>query len=123
MSAFRIYNILDKTRVPHYLQDKPLQTIGEEIYKKYFHPYLPEVKQKAFLKEVCKHFKTAEPIVNVVALATPYTRMDDEYRWGLREEVEVITFDFEEQLNDLLSDTVLFGNVDNLVINLGREDK
>jgi hypothetical protein len=72
MSILRIYSILDKARVLHYLQDKLLSTIGDEIVRNGFHPFVPELKRKAFLKEVCKRFKTAEPIVNVVALETPY---------------------------------------------------
>jgi hypothetical protein len=63
MSLLRIYNILDKTRVAHYLQDKLLQTIGEEIVENYFHPLLPELRRKAFLKEVCYRFKTPSPLL------------------------------------------------------------
>jgi hypothetical protein len=37
--------------------------------------------------------------------------------------VEVITFNFEEQLQDLLADHNLFGDLRNLVVNVGDEDK
>jgi hypothetical protein len=43
MSALRTYDILDKARVPHYLQDKLLQTIGKERVKNDFHPFLLEL--------------------------------------------------------------------------------
>jgi hypothetical protein len=122
VSILQIYSILDKARVPHYLQNKLLATIGDEIVWNGFHPFVLELKRKA-LKKKCGRFKTAEPILNVVALETKYQQTDDESRRGLRDEVEVIMFKFEEQLQDLLADHNLFGDLGNLVVNIGDEDK
>jgi hypothetical protein len=59
--------------------------------------------------------------VNVVALETQYQQTEDEHRRGSRDKVEVITFNFEEQLQDLLADHNLFGDLRNCVVNVGDE--
>jgi hypothetical protein len=122
-SLMRIYDVLTHARVPHYLQDRIVRVIGEEVHANEFNPLDPEMKRKAFVEAICKKFPTARPIVNYVALETPYNRDPDNYVRHLRDQVEVITFDFEEQMLDLLADNDIFGDLDNLVVNDGKEEK
>ena len=60
----------------------------------------------------------AEPVVYDVQLETSFPEGDPlQMRRRLCDVVQVICYDFMEQLNDLLSDHEIFGNLDNLVIN------
>jgi hypothetical protein len=55
----------------------------DEIVSHEFNSFSPELKIKAFLKEVCQRRRIAELLTNSVALETPYNRMADKDRCGL----------------------------------------
>lgn len=117
----RIFDVLNQCKVPHYGYDAIIKTISQEVIKGTFNPCDRKVSRKSYLKYIKKRFPTAKPLPVIVRL---------ENRWNLNENagtirqcdsVEVITFDFKDQLEDLLSDQTLFGDLDNLVINKNHD--
>ena len=75
--------------------------------------------RETFTSALCKRYKTPEPEVVKVALETHFKEEDISRKQRLRDHAYVVRFDFKEQLLDLLSDTEIFGNKDNLCINNG----
>ena len=62
---------------------------------------------------MCRKYSTATPTVIQVHLDNRFNE-DPLTPQGLsRDTVEVICFDFEDQLTDLLNDSILFGNENN----------
>jgi hypothetical protein len=123
ISIFRCYQILHKARVPLYVHDQIISTVGKEIVSNGFNPFQTTMKRKAFVKELCNQFKTAKPTFYPVHLES---HLNDESHTNhrlLRDEVEVVCFDFKEQFTDLLADTELFGNLNNLVVNAEDENR
>jgi Plavaka transposase len=116
-SIYKIYDILNQARVPFYLHDKLIETIGHEIVVNGFDPFDPDYKRKTFIKHLCNRFKTPEPQIYPLHLESHLNTEDHDQERLFRDTVEVVCFDFVEQLKDLLSDINLFGNLDNLVIN------
>ena len=121
-SYAKIYNVLNQAKVPLYMYDKIIQTIGKEIVSKQFDPLDPYFTRKRFLSEISNRFKTPQPQAIPVHLDS---RWNDHVHSGerqARDSTEVIVFDFKEQLIDLLSDHHLFGNMENLVVNKNQYD-
>jgi hypothetical protein len=117
ISYTKIFNVMSQAKVPLYSYDMILKTICEEIRMKRIDPLVPSFSRKSFLTEIKKRFKCAEP--NIVKV-----HLDNRWNSGLNagvvnseDTVEVVTFDFCEQLQDILLDKSLFGNLDNLVVN------
>jgi hypothetical protein len=123
VSIFRIYQILTNARVPFYLHDKLIKTIGKEIVQNDFDPFNPDYQRKAFIKELCRKFKSPPPQVHTIHLESHLNNEDHSEDRLLRDTTEVICFDFVQQFRDLLSDTSLFGEMDNLVINKSDHDE
>jgi hypothetical protein len=116
-SIYRIYEILSNAQVPFYVHDKIIETIGYEIVAKDFDPFAPEFKRKTFIKQLFNNFTTPKPQVYTVHLESYENTENHDTPHLHRDSVEVVCFDFIEQLKDLLSDLELFGNTDNLVVN------
>jgi hypothetical protein len=55
ISVFRIYDISNKARVPFYLHDKLIETIGREIVQNNFDAFDQEFKRQAFVQKLCRN--------------------------------------------------------------------
>jgi hypothetical protein len=86
---------LEFAHIPHYLQDRVVKVIGEEIALDDFNPLCPRLKRKHSTEEIKRKFPTANSIGNVVALESPYQDTPEGHRRGFRDEVEVITLDLQ----------------------------
>jgi hypothetical protein len=117
--VFRCYQILHKARVPFYVHDEIISRIGYEIVANGYNPFDCTLKRKAFINELCSKFKTTPPTFIPVHLESHLNDDEHSQQRLLRDEVEVVCFDFLGQMKDLLSDSCLFGNLDNLVVNKG----
>ena len=118
-SVFRCYQILHKARVPFYVHDEIISRIGYEIVANGFNPFDCTLKRKAFINELSSKFKTTPPTFIPVHLESHLNDDEHSQQRLLRDEVEVVCFDFLGQIKDLLSDSSLFGDLDNLVVNKG----
>ncbi len=107
-SMMRFYDLLDYIAAPRYLMDVLMHTMQQEMLQNGFDPRRDIQKRASFVKKMTKRFPTPPPIIEKVALEG--TQED-------REVVDVIHFDFEAQLSDLLNDHEMFGNRSNLVVN------
>jgi hypothetical protein len=121
-SYARMYNLLNSCKVPLYAYDQIVSTIGMEVSLNNFDPKMMPYSRLTFLKEIKKRFKTASPLVVPVHLENKWNETDDTAAGGIRDTVEVVVFDFKEQLEDLISDYSLFGDIDNLVVNKEDDD-
>ena len=118
----KIYDVFRRTQVPLYGYDLIIKTIGDEFVKKTIDPINPEFTRRTYLKLLCKKFTTAEPQVHTVHLESKWNDENHSQKRMARDTVEVITFDFKTQLNDLFSDQTIFGDMDNLVVNKNPND-
>jgi hypothetical protein len=118
----KIYNVLNKAKVPLYCFDLIVKTIGQQIVSGKFDPSDPHYSRKRFLKEIYKQFPTAKPQIMPVHLDSRWNDSAHSNPRLARDTTEVILFDFKEQLIDLLSDNTLFGNLSNLVVNRDSND-
>ena len=128
IAAMEINELCDKADVPRNFYDELIA-----LLKKHTQPNadsspvklesLPS--RKLFMKAVQERHPTAKPTVQQVALETKKSHFEEEIDRErlLRDVVDVIFFDFGEQLKDLLSDLSLMGNLDNLNVNTGTQER
>ena len=110
-SLFRIYDLLEYVGTPRYVMDCITKAIQEEIVQNNFNPVRDRQTRQTFVNKMMKEFPTPTPVVEKVGL--------EGIRTSSIEQVDVIHFDFEQQLRDLLGDHEMFNNMDNLVVNDG----
>jgi Plavaka transposase len=79
------------------------------------------MKRKSFIKHLCNKFNTPPPDIYPVHLESHLNNDDHSNARQIRDTVEVVCFDFSEQLKDILSDNTLFGDLSNLVVNNGDD--
>ena len=141
--------MLDSFRAPHYSFQKILEWVDECITSCFLdkgrHGYkFSPMKRQTFMKQLEKLFPTVpRPVQSVVPIEDSLTyqfhsglrpnpvtpsgtttqQLIDEYRRSSRSTAIVPSFDARQQIISLLSDTSLFGNPNNLHVNLtGRPD-
>jgi len=74
--------------------------------------------RQVFVDSAEERFLTTEPVVCDIPLQTNSSNEDPlQQRRCLRDATQVITYNFKEQLKDLLSDRESLGDLNNLVIN------
>ena len=112
-----IYDVLNKAHVPLYMYDKIIKVIMEEVRSERITTNTKFICRRSLLKWMQTTFRgVPKPVKNIIQLET--NQGNNGYgNLNHRSLTEVITFDFKEQLIDLLSDVELFSNLDNLVIN------
>jgi hypothetical protein len=113
-SMMRIYDYCEFIGIQRKAQDELLEIIRQEIHNGLDLDKFPS--RETFISKLEKRVHVPKPLRITVALEND-SAFDLQYKRKTRDTVEVIAFDFKEQLLDLLSDTELFGNLDNLVIN------
>jgi hypothetical protein len=116
-SYANIYRVMNQLHVPFYGYDLILNTIRKEMFERNLDLREQEYSRKSFLKEIQQRFQCPKPNIVPVHLEN---RWNDRENAGLinpRDTVEVITFDFSEQRIDILNNELLFGNIDNHVVN------
>ena len=112
-----IHDVLTQANVPLYMYDKIIKVIMEEVRSERITPEATFICRRSLLKWMEKTFRgVTKPVKTIVQLETPQQNNGN----GIlnhRTKTEVITFDFKEQLIDILNDVEIFSNLDNLVIN------
>ena len=120
-SMMRFYDITERGGCSRGFLDEFLGAVRDETVNQNFDINNAE-SRRTFVAGFCNNYPTPEPHMRNCPLengesSTDPDNMADTTHRGIRDSVEVATFDFEAQLRDLLSDNELFGNVDNLVVN------
>jgi hypothetical protein len=121
-SYANIYSVMNKLHIPLYGYDLILNTIRQEVSERNLDLRVQEYSRKNFLKEIQGRFSCPKPNVIKVHLDNRWNDRENAGVINKRDTVDVITFDFSEQLIDLLNDISLFGDLDNLVINRSTEN-
>lgn len=123
-----IYEILSQAHVPLYMYDKIIKVILNEVRMDKLNPNTKFISRRTIFKWMEKTFKgLPKPLKTIIQLETPRIKLqkesyDKQESMNHRTKTEVITFDFEKQLIDLLNDKELFSNMDNLVINKDKHN-
>ena len=125
-SICRIYEVLNQAHVPLYMYDKIIGVIMEEVNHNNLNPGSQFISRRKLLNWMEKTF-TSVPKPNKTILQLELPRLKPPYQvnhvmLNHRTKTEVITFDFEKQLIDLLLDYELFSNMDNLVVNKSEKN-
>ena len=82
-----------------------------------FDPLTNHRNRSAFINNLHRHFPTPSPIVHHVSLETAHPQTVYGYKRNLRDAVKVFVYDFKSQVNDLINDHGLFGDMHNVVVN------
>ena len=114
-----LYELCDKKGVPRHFMDQVLKIMQSHDGGINMESSVPS--RKAFVTDFMNTFRTSRPKVVKVMLENTFSKKDINYHRGRNNLAHVITFDFMEQLVDLLSDESVFGDLKNLVVN--REDR
>jgi len=78
-------------------------------------------KRRTFLKRMCSRFPS--PMAQSLHIGIEGVHpMNYNYQRGLRDSVSIVYFDFLEQVNDLLNDASIFGNLSNFVGTININD-
>jgi hypothetical protein len=118
MSLFRIMTFCDDVGCPRYFFDSLMKLLVCEVVDNKFDLSRKHPVRETLLRRLQKTCPTSPPTSIVVPLEnesklnTPLN-----YSRGPRDVVEVIRYNFLEQLTDLLSDTTIFGDLANLDVN------
>jgi hypothetical protein len=113
----KLINICDDAGCPKYLLDKILSTIQKATVNGHFDGTRP-CKRETFIKYLHAKFKVSPPKAILVpplpnaSLQNIYV-MRDGHRYAM-----VFVFPFRKQLEDLLSDFTVFGDVSKLCVNV-----
>ena len=118
LAALEILELCDKADAPRGFYDKLLSVLKKHEQAGVTLDSLNS--RKMFVESLKKTFPTAEPIVYDVPLETHQSKHDLRYSRRLRDVAQVIAFEFMKQLMDLLGDRQLFGNLDNLNVNIPK---
>ncbi len=104
--------ICDKVNVPHHIVDDTVDLLRES--KRQNIDLDPEqlCTRIHFLKHLEKWFKSPIPQSIVIGLEE-FSSNDIQYSRGLRDNAEIIWYDFKEQALDLIHDIEIWGNLDN----------
>ena len=122
IAHMEIYDILYRAKASHYVHDEIIKCIKRNMEKGAFDAIGYDYSRKTFLKTICRKYSTATPTIIPVHLDNRFNEDINSPQGLSRDTVEVICFDFETQLIDLLNDGTLFGDENNLVINKSTVD-
>ena len=118
----KIYDVLRRCRVPHYGYDAIVSTIFSELTSGNLSSKEIPYSRRAFLRYISQRFPTAIPVSVQVRLDNRWNTMNQSGNIRGVDQTHVITFDFKQQLEDILGDPSLFGDLDNLVVNRDPSD-
>ena len=113
----RIFDAFRRCKVPHYGYDVIVSTIFSELMNGNLNTNEIPYSRRAYLRYISERFKTAKPVAIQVRLDNRWNTQSRQGHIRGVDQTHVITFDFKEQLEDILGDQSLFGDLDNLVIN------
>jgi hypothetical protein len=119
----QLYQCVMDANCPRYFLDKFLHILRDEIsLERLSLDSAPS--WSAFVNYLTKKYPTAPPILRDIPLETDVTNVSntslEDYRRRLGNGAQVVTFDFKSQLQALLGDKQIWGDLENLLIN--RED-
>ena len=118
LSHLRIMEFCDAAGCPRVFFDGLINLMKEETINNQldFTAHVP--KRESLIQTLLTACPTPLPVAIPVSLEND-SRVNNpiEYCRGHRDVVHTMTFDFVEQLKDLLSDTYIFGNLSNLDVN------
>jgi hypothetical protein len=97
------------TNVPLYLVDDIIEIILDETDRGLILNSSQFSKRRSFLPQLSTIFPSPKPQSLHIGIKGNY-KVDQP---GLRDSVSIVCYDFLEQVNDLLNDETLFGNISN----------
>lgn len=121
-SYTKFFDALRKCKVPHYGYDIIVSTIFSELMNGNLSSNEIPFTRRAYLRYISDRFKTAKPVALQVRLDNRWNTHSHSGNIRGVDQTHVITFDFKEQLEDILGDQSLFGDLDNLVVNKDLND-
>ena len=123
-TMMKLHRCVEDAGCPRYFFDRFMAILKEEVQDHGFNVLTEVMSRASFQKYFTKNYKCAPPIVHDVPLEVGVDVLNptETYKRGLRDVAQVIVFSFQEQLDDLLNDRQLFGNVENLVVNSKKVD-
>ena len=107
-AIFRLYDLLEYVGAPRYLMDSITKVMQEKFVQNNFNPTKDRITREAFVNKMMKEFPTPAPIIEKVGLEGKRTSM---------EQVDVVHFHFQRQLEDILGDHELFSDLENVIVN------
>lgn len=128
-----IYDVLNKAHVPLYMYDMIMKVIIDEIKIERLNIHTEFMTRHHVLNYMQENHQVPPPVKTVIALECPLNKKEmpkivapehiDVHNYSGKEKdtVEIIWFDFQKQLEDILQDVELFSNMDNLVVNKNVE--
>ena len=116
IASMELYELCENGGTPCCFYDDLIKLLHKNSQWKIDFTHLSS--RQVFVDSLKEQYPTAEPVVYDVQLEMSFPEGDPlQMRRRLHDVVQVICYDFMEQLNDLLSDHEIFGNLDNLIIN------
>ena len=109
----QLCKVLDKHGVPLYVLDDIIKVLKHEIDENVKFHELKFVQRRAFVKKMLRMFPVPEPDFIPVSLEGPAQR-DIQYNRRPREIAWVVSYQFQEIIQELLLDPFIFGNISNL---------
>ena len=122
-TMMKLHRCVEEAGCPRYFFDRFMAILKEEVQDNGFNVLTDVMSRASFQKYFTKNYKCAPPIVHDVPLEVGVDALNptETYKRGLRDVAQVIVFSFQEQLDDLLNDRLLFGDIKNLVVNKESE--
>jgi hypothetical protein len=116
ISLLRIYSHLREQGYPLYAYDELMTVLREECLSRKFNPADHRIpSRETLVSRLQKQFGAPQPTTTFISLESHFDQksVDDMPQY---DNVAVIHFPFVDQLQDLLLDSTLFGDINNLVV-------
>jgi len=108
----RLSALCADANVPLYLVDDIIEIILDETDRGLVINSSNFCKRRSFLPRLSAIFPSPKPKSLHIGIEGNY-KLDQEYQRGHRDSISIVCYDFLEQVNDLLNDETLFGNISN----------
>jgi len=107
-------SLLTDANVPLYLADDIVEIFRDETERGFVFDTSLLSKHRSFLKQLCEQFPTPKATSIRIGIEGLHSK-DWNYQSDQCDHVTIVTYDFMDQVNDLLNDDTIFGNLDNFI--------